>query len=143
MKKNSGEIAQLLGVTPRRVRQLLDLGVLIADDDGRIDPDAAARRYGVFTRRDPEEVGRLVARLDWIAREALTAASRLSANSSLAAARRVAELARDFDETGALIEAVRPESERGLLANTRAVIVGRLYGQAIEVVQARQQRVAG
>lgn len=140
MKKNSADIAVRLGVTPRRVRQLLDLGVLIADNDGRIDPDTAARRYGVFTRRDPEEVGRLVARLDQVASEALAAASRLSAKSSLAAARRVAELAREFDETGALIEAVRPESERGLLANTRAVIVGRLYGQAIEIAQAHHHR---
>lgn len=140
MKSNSPDIARALGVTARRVRQLLDMGVLLADDAGQIDPADASRRYGVFSRRNPDELARLTSRLERVADEACDAADKLGKRASLAAAQRVAGLAKEFDDLGRLIEACRPESERGLLAHARKTIVGSLLGDAIEAARAHERR---
>lgn len=140
MKTNSPEISRLLGITSRRVRQLIDLGVVIPDDAGQIDPADASRRYGVFVRRDPDEIGRMVSRLERIASEACEAADKLNARSSLAAAQRVAAFAREFDDLGRLVEACRPEAERDLLAHARKSFVGALLGEAIEAARAHERR---
>lgn len=140
MKSNSSEIARALGVTARRVRQLIDLGVILPDDAGHIDPAEAARRYGVFSRRNPDELSRLTSRLERVADEACDAADKLDKRASLAAAQRVADLAKEFDDLGRLIEACRPESERGLLAHARKSIVGSLLGDAIEAARVHERR---
>lgn len=140
MKSNTSEIARALGVTSRRVRQLIDLGIVIPDETGMIDPAEASRRYGTFVRRDPDEIARLVSRLERIANEACEFADKLSARSSLAAAQRVAAAAREFDDTARLVEACRPESERDLLAHARKSFVGALLGDAIEAARAHERR---
>lgn len=140
MKTNSPEIARVLGVTTRRVRQLIDLGVVIPDDAGHMEPAEAARRYGIFTRRDPDELRRLTSRLERVADDACDAAEKLGKRSSLAAAQRVAVLAKEFDDLARLAEACRPESERGLLAHARKTIVGSLLGDAIEAAKPHLRR---
>jgi len=140
MKTNSTDIARALGITSRRVRQLIDLGVVLPDDAGQIDHAEASRRYTIYVRRDPDEISRMVNRLERVADEACDAAEKLGKRASLAAAQRVAGLAKEFDDLGRLIEAVRPESERGLLAHARKTIVGSLLGDAIEAARPHLRR---
>lgn len=133
--KNTNEIATALGLTTRRVGQLVEAGVILPGDDGRADPEVSRSRYQTFARRDVHELAELTAEAERAGLAAAKAAERLNERATLADAKRAAKLAADFDAAGKLLEACQPEHRRPILRHARESVVGEIVVRALEVAQ--------
>lgn len=138
MNSGNAELAEYLGLTERRVRQLEDEGVFVRDANELFDVARNADRYRVYSRKDVDTVADEIERLG----SAIDAGmNRLYAESDLKKRRKlgpeVAPLIGQIYAAMRLGNAIASPHSRPLLTNYVNMYVGRLIGEYLDVLSYR------
>jgi hypothetical protein len=135
------ELASVLSVTDRRVRQLEDEGVILRHPDGKYDEDRNRRRHRQFIDRDIDQVAIGV---EEAARRADDALDQLRAEPDLEQRRLLAKdlgsAIGELDCAMRLANALAPESARAMLESYTRMVVARAASEFLELCN---WRIAG
>jgi hypothetical protein len=131
---NQSELANALGISDRRVRQLEEQGVIIRCPDGNYDVDWCLRRYRLFIDRDINQVAmaveRAVERVD-------NALDQLRGEPGLEVRRRLVErlgpAVGELDGAMRLANALAPATHRELLESYTRMVVGRTAAEFLDL----------
>ena len=128
------KLANELGVTDRRVRQLEDQGVIVRDCDGGYDVGLNRRRYRLFIDHD---VDRVATAVEEAARRSDDALDQIRIEPSLkkrrALAQKLGSTIGELEREMRLANALAPEHHRKLSDSLTRMIVGRAVGELLDL----------
>jgi hypothetical protein len=135
MKRHVGELttqaglANALNLTDRRIRQLVDLGVVVREPDGNYDLDLNRRRYRLYIDRDVDRIADDIENASIEVDEALKLLhDEPDLSKRRALGREVGFVVGQLDRAMRLANALAPEHDKPLLETYTRMVVGRAAG---------------
>lgn len=132
MKMNQSQLADRLGISTRRVRQLEDLGVVVAEGRGRYDAENNARRYSAFATKDQAAV---LIEIEDAAGRVEHGLAQLAKRFAIVAGKAIGADINALDAAWKLSISMRADDERSMLDTIREAAVLDAWRRLFDIAQ--------